>query len=165
MGRATAADPIDGWRWIFRALLIMDGILLGGFLFFYHPPPRTVSHGTLLDKIKTLDWIGYFLLVAGLVPLLMGFAWSSDSKIGWHDPHSYVPVAIGFAGLIACLLYGESRAPPRCHPVSSDLADRVRSQQSGRAPRAASSTTASSRMAATSLCLCSSSPSRARSST
>ncbi|BGP57389.1 hypothetical protein JCM8202_005031 [Rhodotorula sphaerocarpa] len=105
MGRATAANPIDGWRWIFRALLIMDGILLGGFLFFYHPPPRTVSHGTLLDKIKTLDWIGYFLLVAGLVPLLMGFAWSSDSKIGWHDPHSYVPVAIGFAGLIACLLY------------------------------------------------------------
>ncbi|KAG0663204.1 hypothetical protein C6P46_002793 [Rhodotorula mucilaginosa] len=95
MGRATAADPVNGWRWVFRTLLIFDAICLLGFVFFYHPPPRTVSHGTLWFKIKSLDWIGYFLLIAGLVPLLMGFAWSSDSNIGWHDPHSYVPVAIG----------------------------------------------------------------------
>lgn len=108
MGRATAADPVNGWRWVFRTMLLYDGILLLGFFFFYHPPPRTVTTGSFWSKVKTLDWIGYFLLIAGLVPLLMGFAWSSDSTIGWHDPHSYVPVAIGFVGLIACLLYGKS---------------------------------------------------------
>lgn len=58
-----------------------------------------------MDKVRSLDWIGYFLLVAGLVPLLMGFAFSSDSKYGWHDAHSYAPVAVGLVGLLATCLY------------------------------------------------------------
>ncbi|GAA6037989.1 hypothetical protein JCM8097_009528 [Rhodosporidiobolus ruineniae] len=105
MGQACSADPVNGWRWIWRVQLIMSGILFFGFLFFYHPPPRTLIKTTWSEKIKTFDWIGYFLLIAGLVPLLMGLAFSSDSTIGWHDPHSYAPVAVGCVGLIACLLY------------------------------------------------------------
>ncbi|BGP71293.1 hypothetical protein NBRC10513v2_004662 [Rhodotorula toruloides] len=105
MTAASQADAVNGWRWVFRTMLLFDGILLLGFGFFYHPPPRTATRHTLLQKLASLDWIGYFLLIAGLVPLLMGFAWSSDSTIGWHDPHSYACVAVGFAGLIACCLY------------------------------------------------------------
>ncbi|BGO92385.1 hypothetical protein NBRC10512_005070 [Rhodotorula toruloides] len=105
MGAATKADPINGWRWVFRTLLIMDGLLLLGFTAFYHPPPRTETRATWLEKVKSLDWIGYFLLVAGLAPLLMGFSWSADPDKGWHDPHSYACVAVGFAGLVACLLW------------------------------------------------------------
>ncbi|GJN88262.1 hypothetical protein Rhopal_001227-T1 [Rhodotorula paludigena] len=105
MGAAMSADPLNGWRWIWRTALIMNGILLIGFTFFYFPPPRTVSNLTLWAKVKTLDWIGYFLLITGLVPLLMGLAWSSDPGYGWHDPHSYVPVAIGCVGFIATLVY------------------------------------------------------------
>ncbi|GAA5869827.1 hypothetical protein JCM8547_005853 [Rhodosporidiobolus lusitaniae] len=105
MGRATAADPVDGWRWIWRTQLIMDGILFFGFLLVYKPPPRTIIKNSFMDKVKTLDWIGYLLLISGLVPLLMGLAWSSDSGYGWHDPHSYAPVAVGCVGLVACLFY------------------------------------------------------------
>lgn len=105
MGAAEVIDPVEGWRWIFRSVLIMSGILLLGFGFLYHPPPRTIQHGSLWQRLAKLDWIGYFLLFAGLVPLLMGFSWASDSNYGWSDPHAYACVAVGFAGFIACLLY------------------------------------------------------------
>lgn len=68
------------------------------------PPPRTTSQGSAL---RSLDWTGYTLLLGGTVPLLMGFAWSSDPMYGWHDPHSYGCVAAGFASLLGCLLWGE----------------------------------------------------------
>lgn len=35
MGAAMSADPLNGWRWIWRTALIMNGILLIGFTFFY----------------------------------------------------------------------------------------------------------------------------------
>ncbi|GAA5854279.1 hypothetical protein JCM9279_005106 [Rhodotorula babjevae] len=105
MGAAIQNDPVDGWRWIWRTALILNAVILLGFTFFYFPPPRTISNLSLWGKVKTLDWIGYFLLCSGLVPLLMGLAWSSDPGYGWHDPHSYVAVAIGCAGFIACILY------------------------------------------------------------
>ena len=105
MSAATIADPINGWRWVFRTFLMFNGILLIGFTLLYHPPPRTLAKTTLWDKIRSLDWIGYSLLVSGLVPLLMGFAWSSDPTYGWKNAHSYAPVAIGFVGLAATILY------------------------------------------------------------
>lgn len=79
-GAAVNADPLNGWRWVFRIFLIQNGIILLGILIFYHPPARTVSSSTLGQKLRGLDWIGYFLLLAGLIPLLMGLAWASDSK-------------------------------------------------------------------------------------
>ncbi|KAM0750503.1 MFS general substrate transporter [Meredithblackwellia eburnea MCA 4105] len=105
MGEASSADAVNGWRWVFRTALMLDGILLLGFGFFYHPPPRTPGHSTLWEKLKEMDWIGYLLLLGGLVPLLMGFAWAGDSNYGWHTKHAYVPVAVGFAVLALCIIY------------------------------------------------------------
>ncbi|GAA6018948.1 hypothetical protein JCM10207_009210 [Rhodosporidiobolus poonsookiae] len=106
MGAATHDDALNGWRWIWRTPLIINGVLLIGFACLYFPPPRTVhQHTSFMHKVKQLDWVGYFLLITGLIPLLMGLAWSSDSTYGWHDAHSYVPVAIGCAGFVACLLW------------------------------------------------------------
>ncbi|BGP55451.1 hypothetical protein JCM8202v2_003055 [Rhodotorula sphaerocarpa] len=102
MAAACNADPVNGWRWIFRMLLIYPVLLLLGFGFAYFPPPRTTSQGSAL---RSLDWTGYTLLLGGTVPLLMGFAWSSDPTYGWHDPHSYGCVAAGFASLLGCLLW------------------------------------------------------------
>lgn len=60
-----------------------------------------------MSKVKTLDWVGYILLLGGTIPLLMGFAWSSDPTYGWHNAHSYGCVVAGFVSLVACLLWGE----------------------------------------------------------
>lgn len=122
-GAAIKADPISGWKWVFRTQLITNGIICVGFLLLYHvstclstdetiltipfikPPPRTQTVISFTKRMATLDWIGYFLLFAGLVPLLMGFAWASDSNYGWKDAHSYGAVIAGFIGFAACLLY------------------------------------------------------------
>ncbi|KAM0789205.1 hypothetical protein ACM66B_000050 [Microbotryomycetes sp. NB124-2] len=105
MGGATQNDPVNGWRWVFRTLLVINGLVFLGFAAFYFPPPRTAKRESLMSKLRTLDWIGYFLLCGGLVPLLMGFAWAGDMNYGWKNSHSYVPVAVGGAVLILCLLY------------------------------------------------------------
>lgn len=36
MSAATIADPVDGWRWVFRTHLLFNGILLIGFALLYH---------------------------------------------------------------------------------------------------------------------------------
>ncbi|KAM0789204.1 hypothetical protein ACM66B_000049 [Microbotryomycetes sp. NB124-2] len=105
MGAATQNDGVNGWRWVFRTLLILDAIILIGFAAFYFPPPRTASRASLFERLKTLDWIGYGLLLAGLVPFLMGFAWAGDMNYGWKDAHSYGPVVVGGVILIICLIY------------------------------------------------------------
>jgi len=107
MGAATTADPVNGWRWIFRTKLIMECLIIVGFASIYFPPPRTEANKqSLLQKLKTLDWIGYILLLGALVPFLMGFAWSGDSNYGWSNKtHTVVPVVVGGVLFIVCLIY------------------------------------------------------------
>lgn len=53
-----------------------------------------------------LDWIGYVLLLAALVPFLMGFAWSGDTNYGWaNKTHTVVPITVGGVLFLVCLLY------------------------------------------------------------
>ena len=120
-GAAVNADHDNGWRWCFRITLILSAITLIGFAWLYKPPPRTANTTTLREKVKSLDWIGYFLLLAGLIPLLAGFAYSSDSECGfkqgifwlttglanygWQSPISYALVAVGFVFFGICLVY------------------------------------------------------------
>ena len=35
-GAAIKADPISGWKWVFRTQLITNGIICVGFLLLYH---------------------------------------------------------------------------------------------------------------------------------
>lgn len=103
MGAATSNDPENGWRWIWRTQLVCNGVMIIGFALFYFPPPRTISNLSIWGRIKSLDWMGYFLLTGGLVPLLMGFAWAAS--LGWSDPHAYGCVVAGVLGFIMCLLW------------------------------------------------------------
>ncbi|GFZ47214.1 hypothetical protein JCM24511_04957 [Saitozyma sp. JCM 24511] len=105
-GAAMAADPVNGWRWVWRTQLICNGIILIGIAVVYRPPPRTAQQAESFgSRIRQLDWIGYLLLTGGLVPLLMGFAWASDPQFGWSDPHSYACIACGFASFVACVIW------------------------------------------------------------
>jgi hypothetical protein len=35
-GAATKMDPINGWKWVFRTQLIVNGVICLGFLLIYH---------------------------------------------------------------------------------------------------------------------------------
>ena len=43
-GAAINADPVDGWRWIFRSSLIGNVIITIGFFVFYKVSHRDQSH-------------------------------------------------------------------------------------------------------------------------
>ncbi|KAI4791494.1 MFS general substrate transporter, partial [Aureobasidium sp. EXF-8846] len=107
IGAATTADPVNGWRWVFRIKLILECLVIIGIAALYFPPPRTTANKQSLgQKLKALDWIGYVLLLGALVPFLMGFAWSGDSNYGWaNKTHTVVPVVVGGFLFIVCLLY------------------------------------------------------------
>ncbi|KAK4051421.1 hypothetical protein OIV83_002905 [Microbotryomycetes sp. JL201] len=105
IGAATQNDPINGWRWAFRVMTLLNGLVFIGFAALYFPPPRTATRQSLMEKIRSLDWLGYALLMAGLLPFVAGFANSSDMNIGWKDARAYVPVVVGFVFIGLCILY------------------------------------------------------------
>ena len=107
IGAAVAADPVNGWRWVFRIKFILECLVLFGFAALYFPPARTnANKQSYFERLRSLDWIGYILLTGALVPFLMGFAWSGDSNYGWASTsHTVVPVVVGGVLFIICLLY------------------------------------------------------------
>lgn len=70
----------------------------------YNPPQRKEqTEFTFGQKLAKLDWVGYGLLLAGLVLFCMGLAWSNN-PYPWSDPHTSATFALGCAfslGLIA----------------------------------------------------------------
>lgn len=64
-------------RWIYYIYLIIMGISLVLMVLFYYPPDFRQLHGnerTRMEEIKRIDWVGMFLLVAGLVLFLLGIS-------------------------------------------------------------------------------------------
>lgn len=67
-----------GWRWCYYIYLILMGIAAILQFSFYHPPSFQQLHGgkrTLMEEFKRIDFIGIFLMVAGLSLFLLGVSW------------------------------------------------------------------------------------------
>ncbi|KAG4444107.1 hypothetical protein IFR05_000460 [Cadophora sp. M221] len=74
----------------------------------YNPPPQKSQIGlTHSEKLRKLDWIGYFLFTAGLVLFSMGLSWSQN-PFTWTDAHILAPFIIGIV-LIVCLAVYETK--------------------------------------------------------
>ena len=83
-------DPI-GWRWIFYITLPVAALAIIGVLFAL-PSVRTETRAKL-------DWQGSALLVAGLVPILLGFTWAGG-RLAWTSPELLGLFAAGLAFLV-----------------------------------------------------------------
>ena len=73
-------------------------------IFLYNPPPtkKQMSFSTL-DKVKKLDWVGYFLFTSGLVLFSVGLSWS-ENPYPWSDAHTSATLAVGLVlGLLLCV--------------------------------------------------------------
>ena len=65
-------------RWIYYIFLVMMGVAIILQVLFYRPPSFRQLHGserTVMQEIKRVDWVGMFLIVAGLVLFLLGVSW------------------------------------------------------------------------------------------
>ncbi|KAI0116640.1 fungal trichothecene efflux pump [Hypoxylon sp. NC0597] len=95
------------WRWVFIIYIIfmVPGTVL--FYFFYFPPSFTQMHGKAVktvDEIKKIDFIGVFLLVAGLALFLLGVSWGGQ-PLAWNSATILGLLISGFVCLVAFVLY------------------------------------------------------------
>lgn len=103
-GAMTRHNP-EGFRnyWYFVTAIYAIATLL--CLVLYNPPPLPTQLGlTHMEKLKKLDWIGYFFLTAGLVLFCMGLSWSQN-PYAWPEVHIMVPFFIGLAFIAALIVY------------------------------------------------------------
>ena len=66
----------------------------------YHPPPRETQFGSTRHKLGQLDWVGYALLVTGIVLFSLGLSWANN-PYPWDNGHVLGPFLVGcfFLGL------------------------------------------------------------------
>ncbi|OBT51158.1 hypothetical protein VE04_07968 [Pseudogymnoascus sp. 24MN13] len=103
-GAMTRTNP-EGFRnyWYFATAIYAIATVL--CLVLYNPPPLPTQLGlTHVEKLKKLDWIGYFFLTAGLVLFCMGLSWSQN-PYDWPEVHIMVPFFIGLAFMAALIVY------------------------------------------------------------
>ena len=89
-----------GWRWVFYVNLPLGLIALAliGFLL-----PRITGHGRV-----RIDWLGIALLVAGVLPILIGLTWAGLTY-PWGSPQVIGSLVIGAVLLVVFAIW-ENRA-------------------------------------------------------
>lgn len=95
----------DGFRYYFYITMAfyIASVLLT--VVAYNPPETERQRefgGRTLDKLKMLDWIGYFFLASGLVLFCMGLSWTQN-PYPWTDAHVSATFAVGLV-LALCLV-------------------------------------------------------------
>ena len=83
-------------------------VLAAVLCFFAYNPPATEKQreykGRTMDKLRMLDWIGYFFLASGLVLFCIALSWSQN-PYPWSDAHVAATFATGMALAIALVIY------------------------------------------------------------
>ncbi|KAK2594205.1 hypothetical protein QQS21_008094 [Conoideocrella luteorostrata] len=97
------------WKWVFGVIAILAAcITIAGHITI--PAPKAVE---TVEKIRfqdQLDWLGAFLVTAGLACLL--FALSTGNDVGWSTP--WIPVLIALSvGLVTAFVFWERYLEPR----------------------------------------------------
>jgi MFS family permease len=103
-GGLTKDDP-NNWRIYFYILAALYITMATVVMFLYNPPPRELQlQLTQRQKLARLDWIGYALLIPGIV--LFGYALTSSAAVyAWSDRRVIATLVIGAVMIIGFVLY------------------------------------------------------------
>ncbi|KAG8629479.1 hypothetical protein KVT40_003344 [Elsinoe batatas] len=100
------------WRYVGLVCGVWAAI---GFLFtaiFYHPPPRPNSAGlSKMEIIKSIDYLGGFLSIGGLILFMAGMQWGGY-QYPWGSAHVLVPLILGAVMLVAFVVWQRFAANP-----------------------------------------------------
>ncbi|KAH6986962.1 major facilitator superfamily domain-containing protein [Ilyonectria destructans] len=105
VGSVIIKEHSEGFRiyWYLSAGLMGVSALVCFLL--YNPSPRPLQLSlTLNEKLARLDWVGYFLLVSGIVLFGMALTWS-DNPYSWGDAHILAPFVLGLAFLLGLAIH------------------------------------------------------------
>ena len=104
------------WRWVFYVNLPICGIALGLIVPFlnlkYH------RQGTIVDRIKRIDWIGATSLTTSVTAILLALAWAG-TKHSWSSWRTILPLILGFVGMLGFFVHqfsghvAEPTMPPK----------------------------------------------------
>lgn len=104
-GTALSEQSLFGWRniwYICAGIMGASGIIIAAL---YRPVPLELQRSmTTGHKLGRLDWVGYVLLAAALVPICMGFSWA-ESPYSWKNSHVVAPLVIGFVMLVVFVIH------------------------------------------------------------
>ncbi|KAI9572008.1 major facilitator superfamily domain-containing protein [Boletus coccyginus] len=115
---AAAIGPVVGgslaaqgkWRWLFYLNLPISLIgSLSVILFLDLPTPP----GNYQDKLRRMNWIGNFLVVASTVAYTIGLTWGGATA-PWGSATVLVPLVLGLVGLVVFISYEATIAS---HPL------------------------------------------------
>lgn len=105
VGGALTNNNPAGFRtywYICAAIYALSTILLATL---YNPPPRELQLAlTFKEKIHSLDWIGFFLYITGLVLFCLGLSYSQN-PFSWPDAHIIAPFLIGVVLILILIGY------------------------------------------------------------
>lgn len=101
----TSNVPTEGFRnfWYVATGLY---VFAAALCFALYNPPATERETAFSfgEKLKKLDWVGYFLLTSGIVLFCIGLSWS-ENPFPWSDPHTSATFAVGTFLLLALVAY------------------------------------------------------------
>ncbi|KUJ12536.1 MFS general substrate transporter [Mollisia scopiformis] len=85
------------WRWVFYINIPICAIALAIVIPFLKLTYNRV--GTVSDRLKRVDWIGNFVLVAAVASILFALSYGG-TKYVWTSWHIILPLVFGFIGLV-----------------------------------------------------------------
>ncbi|EXJ56035.1 hypothetical protein A1O7_08966 [Cladophialophora yegresii CBS 114405] len=90
------------WRWCYYLMIIFNGLSMGSYLLFYHPPTFGMKHSRKekLRMIRNFDYIGIFLFTSGMVLFLLGISWGGN-VYPWKSAAVIATIVIGALVLTA----------------------------------------------------------------
>ncbi|KPM41468.1 hypothetical protein AK830_g5098 [Neonectria ditissima] len=102
---AFAKMSESGWRWVYYLNAILFGTCALGIVALYRPPPprlrRDYSTKTVL---KSVDVVGIFLLVCGIVMIVTSLTWGGHAY-PWNDSKVVSLLTLGAAFLVGFGIY------------------------------------------------------------
>lgn len=95
-----------GWRWCYYLMIIVNGLSVICWFFFYHPPTFSMKNRstTKWAMVKNFDYVGFILFTGGLLIFLMGLSWGG-SVHPWKSAHVIATLIVGFMALVGFALW------------------------------------------------------------
>ncbi|OCH84463.1 MFS general substrate transporter [Obba rivulosa] len=100
VGGALTARP-GQWRWLFYLNVPIVGVAFVLVLILLNVRAPT---GTFSEKMRRMDWIGNFLVVASSSACVIAITWGGVTY-PWQSPRVLVPLILGLLGLVLFLFY------------------------------------------------------------